>query len=112
MDPAVTTGLVCGAVGALPGIIASLLTLQNRATLAELENKIVARINGTYVRAGECALREASVAEKLQLLHDRDSERIKSLDQRLSVTEERQDDVRGRLSGLESVQVNAAHKGA
>ena len=46
--------------------------LQNRALLAEvrkelaeLENRIIARINGTYVRAGECHLREE------QLVHER-----------------------------------------
>ena len=46
--------------------------LQNRALLAEvrkelaeLENRIITRINGTYVRSGECQFREELVHERL-----------------------------------------------
>ncbi len=58
--------------GLVSGLIATYVSLQNRALLAEvrkelaeLENRIIARINGTYVRAGECQLREQLVHERL-----------------------------------------------
>jgi len=58
--------------GLVSGLIATYVSLQNRALLAEvrkelaeLENRIIARINGTYVRAGECRLREELVHERL-----------------------------------------------
>ncbi len=60
------------ATGLISGLIATYVSLQNRALLAEvrkelaeLENRIIARINGTYVRAGECQLREQLVHERL-----------------------------------------------
>ena len=60
------------ATGLVSGLIATYVSLQNRALvaevrkeLAELENRIIARINGTYVRAGECKLREELVHERL-----------------------------------------------
>jgi len=60
------------ATGLVSGLIATYVSLQNRALLAEvrrelaeLENRIIARINGTYVRAGECRLREELVHERL-----------------------------------------------
>ena len=62
-------------VGLVSGLIATYVSLQNRALLAEvrkeiaeLENRIIARINGTYVRAGECKLREELVHEKISAL--------------------------------------------
>jgi hypothetical protein len=36
--------------------------------LAELENRIIKRINGTYVRAGECRLREENMHARLENL--------------------------------------------
>ena len=55
--------------------------LQNRALLAEvrkelaeLENRIIARINGTYVRAAECSLREENVRTRLETIDAGDSE--------------------------------------
>jgi len=64
--------LVIPAVGLVSGLIGAFVGLQNRALLAEvrqelaeLENRIIARINGTYVRAGECQLREQLVHERL-----------------------------------------------
>ena len=64
--------LLVPAVGLIPGLIAAYVSLKNRALLAEvrkeiaeLENRIIARINGTYVRAGECKLREELVQEKI-----------------------------------------------
>ncbi len=62
-------------VGLVSGLIATYVSLQNRALLAEvrkeiaeLENRIITRINGTYVRAGECHLREELVAERINAL--------------------------------------------
>jgi hypothetical protein len=60
------------ATGLISGLIATYVSLQNRALLAEvrkelaeLENRFITRINGTYVRAGECKLREELVHERL-----------------------------------------------
>ena len=62
-------------VGLVSGLIAAYVSLKNRALLAEvrkeiaeLENRIIARINGTYVRAGECHLREELVHERISTL--------------------------------------------
>ena len=62
-------------VGLVSGLIATYVSLQNRALLAEvrreiaeLENRIIARMDGTYVRAGECHLREELVAERINAL--------------------------------------------
>lgn len=63
------------ATGLISGLIATYVSLQNRALLAEvrkelaeLENRIITRINGTYVRAGECGLREQLVHERIVAL--------------------------------------------
>ncbi len=65
-------GLLVAGIGLLSGLIATYVSLQNRALLAEvrkelaeLENRIITRINGTYVRANECKLREDLVHERL-----------------------------------------------
>lgn len=62
-------------VGLLSGLIATYVSLQNRALLAEvrkelaeLENRIITRINGTFVRASECHLREGHLHERLDEL--------------------------------------------
>jgi hypothetical protein len=62
-------------VGLAAGLIATYVSLRNRALLAEvrkemadLENRIIARINGTYVRAGECKLREELITERINAL--------------------------------------------
>ena len=59
------TGLVSGLIGAFVGLQNRALLAEVRQELAELENRIIARINGTYVRAGECQLREQLVHERL-----------------------------------------------
>ena len=53
-------------------MVGAYVSLQNRALLAEvrreiaeLENRIIARINGTYVRQGECRLREELILQKI-----------------------------------------------
>ncbi len=63
------------ATGLISGLIATYVSLQNRALLAEvrkelaeLENRVILRLNGTYVRAGECKLREDLVHERLAAL--------------------------------------------
>jgi hypothetical protein len=64
--------VVIPAIGLVSGLIATYVSLQNRALLAEvrrelaeLENRIILRINGTYVRASECRLREDLVHARL-----------------------------------------------
>ncbi len=64
--------LLIPGIGLLSGLIATYVSLQNRALLAEvrkelaeLENRIITRINGTFVRASECHLREGHLHERL-----------------------------------------------
>jgi hypothetical protein len=63
------------ATGLISGLIATYVSLQNRTLLAEvrkelaeLENRLYLRINGTYVRAGECHLREDLLNERITVL--------------------------------------------
>ena len=63
--------LLIPSVGLISGLIAAYVSLQNRALLAEvrrelaeIENKIFLRVNGTYVRQAECKLREELAAER------------------------------------------------
>ena len=67
--------LLVAAVGLISGLIGTFVGLQNRALLAEvrqelaeLENRIFFRINGTYIRRGECQLREENLTGRLTLL--------------------------------------------
>ena len=76
MDERILTAIV-PAVGLVSGLIATYVSLQNRALLAEvrkelaeLENRIITRINGTFVRASECHLREEHLHERLEDLAD------------------------------------------
>jgi hypothetical protein len=69
-------------VGLISGLIATYVSLQNRALLAEvrkelaeLENRIIIRINGTFVRQTECVLREALLRARLGTLGE---ERLKN----------------------------------
>ena len=50
------TGLISGLIGAFVGLQNRALLAEVRKELAELENRIITRINGTYVRSGECQL--------------------------------------------------------
>ena len=68
-------GMLVPGIGLISGLMATYVSLQNRALLAEvrkelaeLENRIITRTNGTYVRAGECQLREELVQERLDKL--------------------------------------------
>jgi len=65
--------LLIPGIGLISGLIATYVSLQNRALLAEvrkelaeLENRIITRINGTFVRASECHLREEHLHERLE----------------------------------------------
>ena len=60
--------LAAGFIGAYVGSQNRALLAEVRKELAELENRIITRINGTYVRAGECRLREELVAERISVL--------------------------------------------
>jgi hypothetical protein len=69
--------LLIPAVGLVSGLIATYVSLQNRALLAEvrkelaeLENRLILRINGTYIRRSECQLNEALSEERLDQLLD------------------------------------------
>jgi hypothetical protein len=62
------SGLVSGLIGAFVGLQNRALLAEVRRELAELENRIITRINGTYVRAGECHLREENMHARLEAL--------------------------------------------
>ncbi len=62
------TGLVSGLIGAYVGLQSRALLAEVRREIAELENRIIVRINGTYVRAAECALREENVHQRLDVI--------------------------------------------
>ena len=76
MDRQILQFLIPG-IGLISGLIATYVSLQNRALLAEvrrelaeLETRLITRINGTYVRRGECELREELVHERLTAITD------------------------------------------
>jgi hypothetical protein len=59
----------------LSGLIGAFVGLQNRALLAEvrkelaeLENRIILRINGTYVRTSEGKLRDDVMQARIELM--------------------------------------------
>ena len=61
------------AVGLVSGLIATYVSLQNRALLAEvrkelaeLESRIILRLNGLYLRRAEADLREALLEERIE----------------------------------------------
>ena len=62
------SGLVSGLIGTYVGLQNRAFLAEVRKELAELENRIITRINGTYVRTGECKLREDLVHERLAAL--------------------------------------------
>ncbi len=59
------SGLISGLIGAFVGLQNRALLAEVRKELAEMENRIVTRINGTYVRVSECRLREDLMHERL-----------------------------------------------
>jgi hypothetical protein len=59
-------------IGLVSGLIATYVSLQNRALLAEvrkelaeLESRIILRLNGLYVRRAECDLHNALLEERI-----------------------------------------------
>jgi len=62
------SSLISGLIGAFVGLQNRALLAEVRKEIAELENRIFTRINGTYVRSGECRLREENVHARLELL--------------------------------------------
>ena len=74
-------GLVSGLIGAYVGLQNRALLAEVRQELAELENRIITRINGTYVRKGECALREENLHNRLDVLVGRHEKRKAAGDQ-------------------------------
>jgi len=83
-------GLLVPIIGLVSGLIATYVSLQNRALLAEVrkelaeqESRIISRLNGLYVRSAECRLREDNVHMRLD-----------------SIAEEIRSHVRGRAPGL------------
>jgi hypothetical protein len=58
-------GLISGLIGAYVGLQNRALLAEVRREIAELENRVSERINGKYVRQGECSLREQLVHDKL-----------------------------------------------
>ena len=62
-------------IGLISGLIATYVSLQNRALLAEvrkelaeMENRLYVRFNGMYVRQGECQLRGDNLHIRLDAL--------------------------------------------
>jgi hypothetical protein len=75
MENHVLLQVLIAAIGLVSGLIGAYVSLQNRALLAEvrrelaeLENRIITRINGTFVRSSECQLREENVKSRLEAL--------------------------------------------
>jgi hypothetical protein len=77
MDERLLTLAVPG-IGLVSGLIATCVSLQNRALLAEvrkelaeLENRIILRLNGLYLRKSEADLRQALIEERLRAVASR-----------------------------------------
>ncbi len=69
--------LLIPGIGLVSGLIATYVSLQNRALLAEvrreiaeMEHRLFLKINGTYMRRSECQLKEALTEERLSTLMD------------------------------------------
>ena len=72
MDERILTAIV-PAIGLVSGLIATYVSLQNRALLAEvrkelaeLESRIILRLNGLYMRRAECELHNALLEERIE----------------------------------------------
>jgi hypothetical protein len=61
-------GLISGLIGAYVGLQNRALLAEVRKELAELENRIILRINGTYVRTAEGKLRDENMHARIDLL--------------------------------------------
>ena len=74
MDERILMAIV-PAIGLVSAMIATYVTLQVKALLAEMqkelaetENRIITRLNGLYVRRTECELRSALLESRLESL--------------------------------------------
>jgi len=72
VDERILTAIV-PAIGLVSGLIATYVSLQNRALLAEvrkelaeLESRIILRLNGLYIRRAECELHNALLEERIE----------------------------------------------
>ena len=72
MDERILAAIV-PAIGLVSGLIATYVSLQNRALLAEvrrelaeMENRIILRLNGLYIRRSECELHNALLEERIE----------------------------------------------
>ena len=70
------------ALGLVSGLLGAYLSLQNRALvaevrkeIAELETRLLQRINGTYVRTSECHVREDGVQRQFAAMVDETASR-------------------------------------
>ena len=68
------SGLISGLIGAFVGLQNRALLAEVRKELAELENRIFTRINGTYVRSGECRLTRRKCSRAAGIVGGRDPE--------------------------------------
>jgi hypothetical protein len=80
MDERIVTAIV-PAIGLVSGLIATYVSLQNRALLAEvrkelaeMENRIFLRLNGLYMRRAECELHNALLEERIEGIERRKRE--------------------------------------
>lgn len=62
------SGFVSGLIGAYVGLQNRALLAEVRKELAELENRIILRINGTYVRTSEGRLRDDVMQARIELM--------------------------------------------
>jgi len=65
--------MIVPTIGLVSGLIATYVSLQNRALLAEvrkelaeLESRITLRLNGLYVRRSECELHNVLLEERIE----------------------------------------------
>jgi len=77
MENHVLLQVLIGAAALVSGSIGAYVSLQNRALLAEvrtelaaLENRLILRINGTYIRRSVVQLQEALIDQRLDQLAD------------------------------------------
>ncbi len=70
--------MIVPAIGLISGLVATYVSLQNRALLAEvrrelaeMENRVILRLNGNYVRRRECELLERNMHERVESLAQR-----------------------------------------
>jgi hypothetical protein len=77
MDERILTALM-PAIGLASGLIAAYVSLQSRALLAEvrrdlaeLENRLIEKMDTRYIRRSECELREAWIEKRLDAFLER-----------------------------------------